>query len=302
MYQQTDNFLNSISAKKVFSIDPMVLALDPGLGFTSDFDTYSALCMVKVSPSQFLQDQVTQGIDYAVIDNSWLTNIGPPAQALSQVIESQAQLVGIVAPGSPDYLTIWALNAPKAAIYNGDFAQWAQDGTASVPLGWLPVFPSGAGVNAVISHTNIGGRQCVELSVSANGATNSSTSAPAISLFQSAVFPGCGITFGVYPTGNTSLAQYTGIHFTSGDGHTLILGFSDAVKSEQITKSADGNTILVLRNAALNQWSDQTIDLSAYWQQAGWALPQNINIQLVAAGGTTNPGGSTLYVSNIGVP
>jgi hypothetical protein len=101
-------------------------------------------------------------------------------------------------------------------------------------------------------------------------------------------------------TGNTSLAQPTGIHFTSGDGHTLILGFSDAVKSEQVTKSPDGNTLLVLRNAALNQWSEQTIDLAAYWQQAGWVLPQNMNIQLVAAGSTTNPGGSTFYVSNIG--
>jgi 4-amino-4-deoxy-L-arabinose transferase-like glycosyltransferase len=302
VYQQTDNFLNSISAKKVFSVDPMVLALDPGLGFTSDFDTYSALCMVKESPSQFLQDQVAQGVDYAVIDNSWLNNIGPPAQALSQVIESQARLVGIVAPGSPDYVTIWALNAPKAAIYNGNFTQWAQEENNSVPLGWLPVFPSGAGVNAAVSHTNIGGQQCVELSISTNGATNSSASAPAVSLFQSAVFPGSGITFSVYPTGNTSLAQPTGIHFTSGDGHTLILGFSDAVKSEQITKSADGNTIVVLRNAALNQWSDQTINLADYWNQAGWALPQNINIQLVAAVGTTNPGGSTVYVSNIGIP
>ena len=300
VYQQTDNFLNSIPAGTVYSVDPIFVALDNKLKFTSDFDTYSALWMVQESPAQFLQDQVAHGVNYVVIDNIWLAHIGPPAEELAQAVENQGRLVGIVTPELTDFTTIWALNVDKNNIFNGNFTQWAQEEATSVPLGWLPVFPSGAGVNAAVSHTNVGGRQCVALSVSDNGTINNSASAPVVSLYQSEVFPGGGISLSVYLTGNTSLAQPTGIHFTSGDGHTLILGFSDAVKSEQVTKSPDGNTLLVLRNAALNQWSEQTIDLAAYWQQAGWVLPQNMNIQLVAAGSTTNPGGSTFYVSNIG--
>ena len=300
VYQQTDNFLNSISAKTVYSVNPIFLALDPKLQFTSDFDTYSLLWMGTESPAQFIQDQVAQGVDYVVIDNNWLANIGPPAQELSQAVENQGRLVGIVAPGLPTFTTIWALNVDKNSIFNGNFAQWAQDEKISVPLGWLPIFSSGSGDNTGISQADLAGRHCVELYVSEVGSSESNTTVPQVSLSQSISFPDNGLTCDVYPTSNTGMAQPTGIHFTSGDGHTLILGFSDTVNSEQIIKSADGNTVLVLRNAALNQWSAQTIDLTHYWNEEGWALPQTINMQLVAAGNNTNRGESTFYISNIG--
>ena len=301
VYQQTDNFLNSISAKAVYSVNPIFTALDPKLQFTSDFDTYSLLWMGTESPDHFVKDQIAHGVDYVVVDNNWLANIGPPAQELSQSIENRGRLVGIVAPGLPTFTTIWALNVDKNSIFNGNFTQWAQDETIRLPLGWLPIFSSGSGDNPGIAQTDLDGRQCVELYVSeVNVSSDSRTSNPKVALSQSITFPENALTCSVYPTSNTGMAQPTGVHFTSGDGHTLIMGFSDAVNSEQITKSADGNTILVLRNAALNQWSDQTINLAAYWSREGWALPQNINIQLVASGDSNNPGNYNFYVSNIG--
>jgi len=303
VYQQTDNFLNSISAKTVYSVNPIFTALDPKLKFTSDFDTYSLLWMVRESPDQFIQDQIDQGVDYVVIDNIWLANIGPdnsPAQELVQAVQNQGRLVGIVAPGLPTFATIWALNVDKDNIFNGNFAQWAQDENIKVPLGWLPIFSSGSGDNVGIAQANLDGKQCLELYAAANGSSNSSTTVPEVSLNQSITFPEGNITFNVCPTGNTSMAQSTGIHFTSSDGHTLILGFSDAVNPEQIIKSADGNTVLVLRNAALNQWSAQTIDLTHYWNEEGWALPQTINMQLVAAGDNSKTGEYNYYIADIG--
>jgi len=303
VYQQTDNFLNSISAKKIYSVDPIFTALDPKLGSTTAVDTFSLLWLAKESPEQFIRDQIAQGVDYVVVDNTWInfpTNTNNQAAGLVSAMQSHGRLVGIVTPGLPIFTTIWALNVDKNSIFNGNFTQWAQEENSRVPLGWLPIFSFNSGNKGGIRQANVGDRPCVELYVSGTSSPDINSAESDSSLNQSITFPQNNLAYDVFPTVNTSLTQSTGIHFDSDDGHTLILGFSDEVTSEQVIKSEDGNTVLVLRPTDLNQWTQQTINLAQYWNHEGWTFPDNVNIKLVASSGNTNQTQSTFYVSEIG--
>ncbi len=79
----------------------------------------------------------------------------------------------------------------------------------------------------------------------------------------------------------------------------MIFGFSDAIDEERLIYSNDGNSILILRPAALGQWSTETIDLTYYWGQTGWETPQDLYIGLFMSVHYTEPGTYNLYVAGI---
>ena len=75
-YDDTINYLESVGAKKVYIMDPIIIALAPNLNpVPLDFDTFGAIMTMNGAPSQFYQKLLNQGIDYAVIDPSSLFSI-----------------------------------------------------------------------------------------------------------------------------------------------------------------------------------------------------------------------------------
>jgi hypothetical protein len=111
-YMETIDYLDSIHAQKVYSVDPMISALAPGIAFTPDFDAYSILWLENESPDTFIQDQISQEVDYIVVSNIWIGNIGPNniAQELLTAITARCRLVKIINPDSLDFFTIYAVN------------------------------------------------------------------------------------------------------------------------------------------------------------------------------------------------
>jgi hypothetical protein len=53
-------------------------------------------------------------------------------------------------------------------------------------------------------------------------------------------------------------------------------------------------------NAQLHQWSEHTIDLSAYWSQAGWWQPDEVGVYLLISTYQSEPGYYSFYVAQIG--
>jgi hypothetical protein len=111
-YTETIAYLESVSAQKVYSVDPMISALAPGIAFTPDFDAYSILWLENEAPDTFIQDQISQGVDYIVVSNIWIGNIGPNniAQELLTAITARCRLAKIINPDSFDFFTIYAVN------------------------------------------------------------------------------------------------------------------------------------------------------------------------------------------------
>jgi hypothetical protein len=111
-YTETIDFLESVSAQKAYSVVPMISALAPDIKFTPDFDAYSIVWLEKESPDKFIQDQISEGVDYIVVSNVWIGNIGPAdiAQGLVAAISKRGRLVKIINPDSLDFFTIYAIN------------------------------------------------------------------------------------------------------------------------------------------------------------------------------------------------
>jgi hypothetical protein len=122
-------------------------------------------------------------------------------------------------------------------------------------------------------------------------------------VFQQIPFPEPKMKAKVFPTVNTETTGRViigaGIHFVDDGGHSLIIGFSDKVEGEQTIQYGDNNRFLVVRNAPLNQWSEQTIDLAAYWAKAGWWQPKEVNLYLLVSTYYTEPGYYSFYIAQI---
>ena len=101
-YRDTINYLESVGAKKVYTIDPIIIALAPNLNPTPvNFDMFGAVMTMKKSPAVFYQEVLNQGIDYAVIDQSALLSINPQGKSigeLSLLIRENGVLVKSFAP------------------------------------------------------------------------------------------------------------------------------------------------------------------------------------------------------------
>jgi len=85
-YKDTINYLESIGAKKVYTMSPIIIALAPNLNPTPlFFDTFGNLIIMKDSPTAFYQNVLDSGVDYAVIDQSALLSISPGSQSIGGV-------------------------------------------------------------------------------------------------------------------------------------------------------------------------------------------------------------------------
>ena len=100
------------------------------------------------------------------------------------------------------------------------------------------------------------------------------------------------------PTFDGDTNQTSGISF-SGGGHTLTINFSDAVNAEEFVKASDGQSVTIIRPATMLKWSAETINLTAYWAEAGWGTPGEIQISFYVWTRYISPGKHDLYVADI---
>jgi hypothetical protein len=57
--------------------------------------------------------------------------------------------------------------------------------------------------------------------------------------------------------------------------------------------------MFVIKPAQLHQWSEHSIDLPAYWSQAGWQQPQEINVLIVLSTHYDHPGHYAFYIAGV---
>ena len=306
VYEETIDYLEGAKAKKVYAANPIFPALSPNLDSTLTFDTFALLWMEEKTPKEIVKDAMEAGVDYIILD-PWVDWWGYPlkkqTEGLVQEVRRNARLVKVIAPDSLNRTEIYALGVEAQGIFNGQFDQWVRGEKIQLPLGWEPVLVTGEGDEATIEETYIAGVKSVGFTIYEDGIREENRDSTHAGISQDIPFPGTEIRVQVFPTVNTittgRVVLGPGIHFVDEHGHALIIGFSDEVDGEEVFQYQDGNRILVVRNAQLNQWSEHVIDLAAYWSEANWWQPGEIDMMLLVSTYYTEPGFYTFYVSQV---
>jgi hypothetical protein len=121
-------------------------------------------------------------------------------------------------------------------------------------------------------------------------------------IYQEINFSANNLAVDVLPTINTQDNQSNvmprGLNFKAGN-YSLTIGFSNSIDEEQVLISSDGNSMLVMRPAVLGQWSRQTINLTSYWDKAGWTHPQSVYSLLLISADYSEQGSYDFYVAGI---
>jgi uncharacterized membrane protein len=306
VYSQTINYLEEAGAKKIYAVNPIFPALAPNLNSSLNFETFAMLFLEDKPPEEIVNDIRDEGVDYVVLD-AWVRYWGYPmskqAAELVQEVRQNARLMTVIEPDSPISTEIYLLGAKPEGIFNGDFSQWLTTDETSQPLGWEPVLLTGKGDEAAIKDMSIEGVKCLGMAIYEDGMRDETRDTTYAGVFQKILFPTSELKIKVFPTVNTDttgrVVLGSGIHFVDEDGRSVIIGFSDKVEGEQIIQYGDNTRFLVIKHAPLNQWSEQTIDLAAYWAKARWWQPKEVNLYLLASTSYTEPGYYAFYVAQI---
>jgi 4-amino-4-deoxy-L-arabinose transferase-like glycosyltransferase len=308
VYEETLDFLEAAGAKKIYAASPSFAAMSGNLDSTLAFDTFALLWLEKKPPKEIVTDLIDEGVDYVVLDawtRYWSYPYKKEVTELVEEVRLNSRLVKVIEPDSPCSAEIYLLGAEAEGIFNGNFEQWVRTEEMEVPLGWNPTLIKSEGDEAIIREADIAGKKCVALDVYEDGEKYGETDSTHAGISQKISFPQSKITVEVYPRVNTTttetLALGPCIYFIDRDGHACIIGFSDEVDTETIIRSEDGKRILVFQPAQLNQWSEHTIDLAAYWSHAGWQQPTEVTMLLVVSAYYTNPGYYNLYIARVGM-
>jgi 4-amino-4-deoxy-L-arabinose transferase-like glycosyltransferase len=306
VYRETIDYLEGAGAKKVYATNPIFPALSPELESTIAFDTFSMLWLEEKPPEEIIQDAKEEGVDYIIID-PWMYWWAYPSreqtEELVQEVRLNARLVRVIEPGSTCKTEIYLLGAEAEGVFNGDFTQWVSTEAISLPLGWQPIAITGEGDEAIIGQQTIAGVSCVGFAVYEDGIMEEDRDSVHAGIQQEIPFPESPLTVQVFPISNTAttgrIVLGGSIHFVDSHGHALIIGFSDEVDEETAFTYQEGDRVFVLMNAPLKQWSEHTIDLAHYWEEANWWQPDEIDIYLAVSTYYSEPGGYAFYVAKI---
>ncbi len=305
VYRETISYLEGAGAEKVYSDNPIVPALSPNLNSTLHFETFAMLWLEKKPPEELVSDIIDDGVDYVALTR-WAKQWGNPYKEkvdLYQAVRRNGRLMRVIGPDSPCSIEIYLLGAEPQGVFNGDLTQWVTTDEKNLPLGWSPVLVTGKGDEATINDTNIDGVKCLGLTIYEDGVREGNHDATYAGIFQVIPFPESKLKVQVFPTVNTGttgrVVLGSGIHFVDSNGHALIIGFSDEVDGEKVIQYGEGDRFLVVKNAPLEQWSEHTIDLSAYWAETKWWQPEEISVYLVISTYYTEPGHYAFYVAKI---
>jgi len=306
VYEETLEFLEGAEAEKIYATNPIFPAMSPKLNSTLAFDTFALLWLKEVPPEEMVRDLIDEDVDYVVLD-TWVRYWGYPyekqATELVEQVRLNSRLVEVIEPDSRCMVEIYRLGVQAEGIFNGNFEHWVRTEGMAAPLGWNPILIKGEGDKAIIHEDYIAGKKCVALDIYEDGEKFDGTDSTHAGISQKISFPQGKIAVEVFPRVNTTttetLALGPGIHFMDGDGHACIIGFSDEVDTETIIRSEDGKRTLVFKPAQLQQWSEHTIDLPAYWSHAGWQQPTEVTVLLVVSAYYINPGYYAFCVAEI---
>ena len=304
MYEETLDYLEGAGAKKIWATSPTFAAMSNSLESTLAFDSFALLFLEQKAPEEILNNLIDEGVEYVCWD-SWAKWGEKASQVrdLRRRVQCNSQLVKVIEPDNMCRVEIYRLGAGAGGIFNGEFEQWVTDDGLRFPVGWDPVITRGLGDEAGVDEAYVAGRKCVGLTVYENGEQDGELDSTYAGIAQKMPFPESPIKVQVWPEVNTEPSErpelLRGIHFVDDGGRSVIVGFSDRVDGQEIFPYEEGYRMLVIEEAELCRWSEQTIDLAGYWSQAGWEQPDEISMVMVVSAHSDHPGRYHFYVARV---
>ncbi len=308
MYSESLSFLEAAGARKIYATSPSFPAMSPELDCSRAFDIFALLWLEGKPTEEIVQDLIDEGVDYVLLDE-WIRYWGGPktrqVRELTAQVRNNGRLVKVIEPDSPCMVEIYRLGAEAEGIFNGGFDQWVTQVKMALPLGWEPVLVDGGSDVAGIGRAHVAGRDCVRLIACEYGEKDDKRESTHAGISQKVLFPDEGVKLEVLPqvsaapSGRPELVP--GVHFTDDSGHSVVVGFSDRLTGEQVFEHESGYRLLVLKEAPMGEWSEQTIDLARYWDQAGWPRPREVSMLVVSSAHYQNPGCYSLCIASVGV-
>jgi len=309
LYDSTNEFLHKAGARKVFATNPIYPALADAYASTVSFDTFALWFLQGVTADKVVDGLVAEGVDHVVID-SWVrfwqgSAYDELVDAFLHEIHVRASLAGIVGAGTDEWVEVYKLGPAPATLVNSDFKYWSYSDGMSLPLGWNPVLIGGVGDAADIRAAGLDDEGGVRLVVYEDGRTELGATSTHAGLSRRIAFPRAAIRVTAMPGVNTEAlgAEPLGpaIHFLDGEGHSVILGFSDQVQEEQVAVCGECGHVAVIQPAPLHRWSEHSIDVAKYWLEAGWELPQELTLLVVLSAHADHPGYYTFHVADVSI-
>jgi uncharacterized membrane protein len=94
-YKEVISYLEQAGAKKVYSSNPVIPALSTKFSSCLDFDTYGNLFLLKKPAEQIVQEQISDGVDYIILDPFWIMDsaTGKDSGRLVREIKNNSVLV-----------------------------------------------------------------------------------------------------------------------------------------------------------------------------------------------------------------
>jgi len=304
-YETTAAYLREIGAKRVYATNPIYAAMAPGTESSRQFDTFALVWLERRSPEEIVNTLRSEGVDYILVDQ-WARCWGPPYKEgidhFVAAIRRHAALVNLIDPESPLMVEVYRLDGATDLLSNGEFEYWSDCNGRAVPLGWNPVLISSDSDVVGLERSSLGGTGGVELSVYEDGEAAPGFQATHAGLSQRTKFPEEDIlltvrldvateSVGVRPLGLS-------VHFIDGRGHSVTIGFSDAIQEEVVTRAREGTQVVVMRPAPLHRWSSHAISLRQYWLAEEWGVPADVQMLIVLSAHSDYPGYYTCGIAS----
>ena len=294
---------------RVFATNPIYQALSEGYDSSLSFDVFAVVFLEDKPAEEVVADLRAEGVDYVVVDawsRFWLT---PPYRDLMWnmvgEVRKQGSLVALIQPDSDQWVEVYRLDSAPATLLNGEFSYWSDYMGMSMPIGWNPVLIGGEGDAADIRPSGLILGEGVQLVVYEDGMTEDDAASTHAGLSRRIAFPRSEVSAVVIPGVNTESLGATplgpAIHFLDGKGHSVILGFSDAIEQEQVSVCTECGHVAVMQPAPLHQWSEHSIDVAKYWKEAGWEIPEEVTVLVVLSADAAYPGYYTFHVGSVTV-
>jgi len=308
LYVDANSILEREGAGKVFSTNPIYPALSTTYQSSLMFDSFAVVFLEGRSAEEIVDSMRQEGVDHVVVDRwarFWDGEFGERIQDLVREVQRQGSLVALVQPDTGLWVEVYRLGVAPATLVNGDFAYWSDYEGMRIPLGWTPVLIGGAGDSADIREAALGTGEGVRLIVYEDGLTEPVATSTHAGLSRRMAFPRRDVSVTVMPGVNTEALGATplgpAIHFLDGEGHSVILGFSDTIDEEQAAVCSECGEVAVIQPAPLYQWSTHSIDVGKYWMEAGWEIPDELTVLVVLSAHSDHPGYYTFHVGSVSV-
>jgi len=297
MYGKALGFLEEAGARKIYATSPSFPAMSSELDCSRAFDIFALLWLEGKPTEEIVQDLIDEGVDYVLLDE-WIRYWGGPktrqVRELTEQVRNNSRLVKVIEPDSPCMVEIYRLGAEAEGVFNGEFGQWVTLRDMMLPLGGEPVLVDGLGDVAGIGRARVAGKECVKLIVCEAGQKDGNRESTHAGISQRILFPEDEVRVEILPQVNAAPSGrpelLPGIHFTDESGHSVVVGFSDRVTGEEVFEHESGYRLLVLKEAQMGEWSEQTIDLARYWDRTGWPRPREVSMLVVSSAHYQNPG------------